>query len=638
MRKHQQGAKGRRTGRAGARRALVGRDGELAAVRGLLAAGRLVTVVGPAGVGKSSLAAAAVSRFKNVVRVACWEEGPERRPTLHALNEALGADPEAGLPAAVGLLRGRRVLVLLDDFDPVHAECIHLVQTLLLHVPGLRVLATGRQPLGLGDEQVLRLRALPVTAPDGGDGPAVELFLRRARAARRGFTAEGADRDAVRALCVHLEGMPLALVLAAAQVPRMAPVRLAQLIEAGQCWLRADELPVRRHRSLRAAMEAQYALCDRTARLVWARLSVARGDFALDAAVFLCQGGGVLPHDVPACLARLAAAAILEPVREAGGVLPPRYRMTRVARDFGTERLHAAAESGAADDRHLLWYSRLATTAHDLWRGGQHARATLLIRDEAANIQAALGRSPRDATQADLAVSMALDLWFWWAVCGNAADGRDVLDRLLPLSDETSPLRARVLCLTGWLAASTGAEGAEGLLRQAWTAAVMAGDVATVGHVAHVQGMVALCTGDAERALGLLREAVHMVPADPVHGPPAALSHLALGIAHARGGELAEALQCIRCALSQPAARRDLLIRSLGQYGLALVDHLKGRRSRAWRRANRALALATSLGSPSATRAIERLLTDIERGPSGPGGTPVLPPACGDLAPGAAGG
>ncbi|MDQ8702759.1 hypothetical protein RCO28_09690 [Streptomyces sp. LHD-70] len=635
MRKHQRGA-GRRggEGRVRAPVALVGRDTELATVRGLLASGRLVSVVGTAGVGKSSVARAAATLARRslppeaavarVLRVSCWQDTPGGRSggtpggVVSALARALGGGPgPAGVRDVVDRLRSRRVLLVLDDIDPVHAEGIHLVQSVLQHAPGVRVLVTGRQPLGLGEEQVVRLGGLPATAPDGGDGPAVELFLRRARAVRRGFTVDGAGRRLVRGLCERLDGLPLAIVLAAAQVARFPLPRLARLLDAGQCWLRDESLPARRQRSLRAAMEAQYALCDRSARVVWARLSVAAGDFALDAAVFLCQGGGLDPREVPACLARLAAAAILEPVREAGGVLPPRYRMTAAARDFGAERLHAAGESEEAVDRHLLWYSRVATDAHDLWRAGQPTRATLLVRDEAANIRAALDRAPRDEIQAGIALALVLDLWFWWAVCGHAAHGREVVERLLPLTDTTGPLYGRGLCLAAWLAAGTGGEGVEELLRRAWEAAVPAGDAATAGHVALVQGMVALGAGELDRAATFLADAAHIVPAAPAYGPPAALSLLLLGVTRALRGDPAEGLRDIRRALRDPAAQPDLLIRCLGQYGLALVDHLTGRRSRAWRRAHRALAQAVSLGCPSAVFATQHLLQDLERGTAG---------------------
>lgn len=635
MRKHQRGAGRRRDERrVRAPVALVGRAAELAEVRELLSRGRLVSVVGAAGRGKSSVAAAVSATARRVLPagaladgvlwVSCWDdaEGEAGSGAAQAVSRALGGG-HAGVRDVVDRLRAQRLLLVLDDIDPVHGECISLVQTLLQDAPGIRVLVTGRQPLGLGDEQVVRLGALPVTGPDGGDGPAVELFLRHARVVRPGYTVDAAGCEVVRDICTRLEGLPLAIVLAAAQVPRFPLPRLARLLDAGQCWLRDEARDTRRQRSLRATMEAQYALSDRTARIVWARLSVAAGDFSLDAAVFLGQGGGLDPQDVPAALARLTAASVLVPVREAGGVLPPRYRMARVARDFGAERLHAVGESDEAADRHLIWYSRVATGAHDLWRAGQHTRASVLIREESDSLQAALERPPRDEIQADLAVGMVLDLWFWWAVCGHAAHGREIVERLLPLADPTGPMYGRALCLAGWLSASTGADDAADLLCRAWSAAVLVGDDSTAGHVAHVQGLVALGDGELEHAVGLLRDAAHLVPDESVHGPSAALSRVLLGITHALRGDLTDALHDIRSALREPSAQHDLLIRCMGQYGLALVDHLKGRRSRAWRRAQRALGHAVSLGCPSAVFAIEHLLNDIEHGPRG---HPVRPP------------
>ncbi|MEU7647108.1 ATP-binding protein [Streptomyces huasconensis] len=658
----------------------MGRAEELAALRRLLAQGRLVTVVGGAGMGKSLLAehvAAAVggSLPDGVVRVRWWDGGRTRRRTVvqtvaEALDREAGpgeasAAPSdsVGLPvggAAVGVariaarLRSRRMLLVLDDFDPVRGECVRLVRALLEEAPEVRVLAAGRHPLGLGDETVLRLGPLAVagdagqgvrspadadagTYTDAGSeaGPAVALFLERVRAARRGSTRTGlepgpasADDDpssyartgpaprpdagprpdgdppdlrAAREICRRLEGVPLAIELAAAQAADRSLGRLARMLESGQGWLATPDAPLRRHRSLRAAVGAGYALCGTAERTVWARLSVFAGDFDEDAAVFVCGGGGLGAQDVPAALARLVLASVVEPVHDPGGVLTPRFRMSAAVREFGAERLRSAGEAAAAISRHLYWYGHVASTAHHLWSTGLHERATALVRDGEADLCAALTRPPSGADQASTALALAVDLWFWWALCGNAREGREHLLRLVPLGRTGTPVCGQALWLAGWLAVRTGSPDATDLLGQAWRVALLAGDDATVGRVCHVLGALALDEGRTERAIAHLREAADTLPAHAEHGPPAAVGWALLAVAQAQAGRPRDARRSVRRALAGSQPRHDLWTRCMTQYAQALVDHRRGRRSRAWRRAHKALAGA--IGMAGAARA-----------------------------------
>ncbi|WP_150492826.1 AAA family ATPase [Streptomyces kanamyceticus] len=457
-------------------------------------------------------------------------------------------------------------------------------------------------------------------------------------------------------ICRRLEGVPLAIELAAAQVAEYSMVQLVRMLDAGQGWLGVPDAALRRHRSLRAAVGAGYALCEPTERTTWARLSVFAGDFDEDAAVFVCSGGGLGAEEVPVCLARLVLASVLTPVRDPGGVLPPRYRMTEAARGFGAERLQSAGETAAAVSRHLYWYANIASSAHHLWSTGLHERATALVREEEDNLHASLARQPHRADEAAAALAVAVDLWFWWAVCGRAAEGREHLRRLLPVGRADTRLCGQALWLAGWLAVCVDAPDAAELLGQAWRVGVLAGDDATIGRVSHVLGALALEEGRTERAIAHLREAADIIPVHAEHGPPAAVSWALLAVAQARVSPAA-ARRSIRRASAGPQPRHDLWTRSMTQYAQALVDHLRGRRSRAWRRAHKALAGAngvagaakaartTATGEADGTTAtgnglpavvtvagppgaalIHQLIADIEEGPSPSARHPDLHP------------
>ena len=620
---------------------LVGREKETVALRRLLERHRVVTVAGPVGIGKSRLAATVRAGRARV---------PGRRIVLVRWRGtrpgAPGALAAAILEAAIGTRRPRAeadirvlahhwraadVLLVLDDVDPVHAECVGLVQSLLEFVPSLRVLVTARKPLGLGDEAVLRPTPLDMEpAPGRRLAPAVKLFLQRARAA--GVDADAVDLRAATDVCRALAGLPLAVELAAAQLDRYDAAELAHRLEGHQVWLSGPRTAVPRHRSLRDAVAAAYVLCDRDERIVWARASILAGPFDESTAVFVCAGGGLDASRAPACLARLAAVGVLSFERDPGGIREPRYRMTPAARDFGRERLAAARESEVAAERRAIHVQRTAAVAENLWSTGSQRQAVRLLQDEADDLRAALAHAPQQPERAEAALETLLDLWFWWVVYDARDEGRRHLMRLLPFCRPDSPLTARGMWLAAWLTAAGGPEEAAELLRHAWPPAVLAGDDATVGRIAHVQGLLALYRGEPERAAEHFQEAADTIPPLAPGGLPPAVSLAALAVTQAALAPDA-ARRTARRALSQPGISGDAWSCLVARYALAFVDHREGRSSRAWRRAQRTLAaLDDRLPAPHGTAALRRLIADIETGapsavhvPAGPDACPPLP-------------
>ncbi|MEV5970491.1 AAA family ATPase [Streptomyces sp. NPDC051921] len=641
---------------------LVGRGRELTELRAALADHRLVTVTGAAGVGKSRVAltvaeatAAAGGAWQAMVRVR-WHDGVPVGPraltarVVRALTASAGAPPSPhGAPVPHGPCgtthdaRGKDVteaarvaapggglLLVLDDVDPVHSECVGMVQRLLLAVPALRVLVTARRPLGLGDERVVRLAPLEVEPPAGSTGPAaaVELFLTAAGAGR---AVEEAELPDVTRVCRLLEGVPLAIELAAAQLGDRTVRELAVLLEDDQCWLAGRGPVLRRHRSLRASIGAVHALCAPVVRRVWHRAGVFAGSFTEPAAVFLCAGAGVEPEQVPSCLALLCAVGVLQALDEPGALRQPRYRMARAARDFGAERLRGSGELPSALARHAVHYRGVAAVAETLWRMGLQRQAARVVMDEHDDLMASAGRAaaarpphapvgtraaglPDSGDRAEAALEAVLHLWFWWAAHERGAEGTALLLRLLPLLPADSPLVARGRWLAAWLTAAHDPTTARRLLELAWPAAVLAGDDALVGRIAHVHGMLAWQRHDLDAAASYYRQAADCIPETACGGPPPSVSLAALAVVQAHAAP-DTAVGTAHQALAQAGNRDDPWASALAHYALAFADHRAGRTGRAWHRAQRALTrlAADPEDAPQARASLRRLIDHLEQ-------------------------
>ncbi|MEV7289622.1 hypothetical protein AB0O01_34585 [Streptomyces sp. NPDC093252] len=664
---------------------LVGREREVAELHRLLARHRLVTVAGAAGIGKSALAAVGAGSmpeapWRRTVLLEWGRSGtdpdlpdgssgrddsgdasPSRdggspdavpssgdltRETLRRLGMGENGDGEldrdgdltpdrpqpltrsapAHIRLPIPLPISSPTLLILDGVDPVHGECVGLVQRLLMTVPSLRILVTSRRPLGLGDEAVLRPGPLAVDSPDSlpGGGPAVALFVRHARTRTPHALATDAELRTVAAICAVLDGNPLAVELAAHQLTRHPLGTLAELLVRGQCWLDGPDPGRPGKRSLRASIGAGYALCTPEERMVWARASVFAGAFAENTAVFLCAGSRVEPVRVPGCLARLSALGVLEPVEPPGGVRGPRYRMNRAAREFGTERLRAEGEFAVVAERRTAHCRRVAAVAESLWNSGDQTGAARVVLDEEADVRAAIRHAFSRSAHAEAALETVVHLWFWWMVYGRAGEGRAYVLRLLPLCDAAGPQVPRAQVLAAWLCAPDDPRTARMLLGRAWPTAVESGDDALIGRISHVQGVLALRAGDTRGAAEHFGAAADLVPPYAPGGPSGALSRAAVAFTLADADPRA-ALRAARRALATPGVRDDAWASLVARYARALVDHRLGRTARAWRRAHRALAgLDAGLPEPYGSVALRRLLVQVERGRPGAAWTAAI--------------
>ncbi|MGW0878637.1 ATP-binding protein [Streptomyces sp. NPDC002671] len=484
--------------------AFVGRSVELAALATALDETRLVTVTGVGGVGKSRLAARAAAD-----RAAAGPESSTGWVELAAVHdpqfveyavvEALGlTDHTTRMPRQMLLehLAGQRLLLVLDGFEHLVEECAGLVAELLRKLPGLRVLAAGRRPLGVAGERLFPLGPL-------GEDEAVELFADRAR--QHGL--ELRDRADVREVCRRLEGIPLALELAAGRLRTLSPAQLLQRLDDRFRLLTGggrDALP--RHQTLRTAIGWSHELCTPAERLLWARLSVFAQTFDLEAAEYVCSGDGLPAEDLLDLLSELLAQSVLAREEAATG---PRYRMLDTVRAYGADWLEATGDAARLRRRHRDWYLGLATWCELEWFSPRQREVAARVEAELPNLRAALEFSLTEPEETHLGQYLAGSLWFCWAGCGRLAEGRRWLERSVELESEYEQSRLKALWVLGYVAILQGdTVPALKALQECREQAERAADATAVAYAEHRTGCLALVTDDMNRAETLLRSAL----------------------------------------------------------------------------------------------------------------------------------
>ncbi|MFF3093956.1 ATP-binding protein [Streptomyces cyaneofuscatus] len=470
----------------------VGRRAELARLETALATRRMTTLIGPGGVGKTRLAVraarAAADRYPDGAWWADLSPLYDDALLLPTVSDAVGlADHTLRMPveALCEWLSDKRLLLVLDSAEHLRAPCSHLLAELLTTSPGLTVLVTSRQPLGTRGEHAVRIQPLPVDgAPD-----ALQLFEDRLRAGdpRAGLDAPG-DRAAAADICRRLEGIPLAIELAAAGIGRHtvaqlatrigtrfdAPVDAEDLTASRLDLLADDSLWPRRHRTLRTTIGWSHELCTPLERLLWARLTLLRTDFDEETAREVCTGGPLTPHEVDRALQGLVAQSVVQ--RDG-----TRYRMLDTLREYGRMWLAELGEERAAADRHARSFLGLARRAHEGWTGPDQITWYHTIADTHLDLCAALDHLlAHDVAGAQ---EMAGRVGFFWACCGHLSEARGYAQRALEAGPVEGPHRTRLQWVLG-------------------VAALLQGDFATAEKYGALCTAIALYDHDDEGMLG----------------------------------------------------------------------------------------------------------------------------------------
>jgi len=441
----------------------VGRDADLAKVATALERSPLVTLTGVGGVGKTRLALQVAAEVVPHYPDGAWlcelagADGPAALAQI--VSVSLGAPPRGGMDPAASIaefLKPRRLLLVLDNCEHLIDAAGALAERVIQHCPEVRIIATSREGLAVDGEQVIPLRSLAVPGdeadPDAIAGSAaVTLFVERARSAQDDFVLRAVDVPAVAEVCRRLDGIPLAIELAAARVVAMTPAEIAGLLdERFRLLTGGRRTAVERHQTLRATVDWSYSLLDELDRTVFDRLGVFAGTFDAEAAGAVVSGDGVERFDVLDALSDLVSKSLVTTEVTDDGTT--RYVLLETLRQYARDRLD---EGGAIDEwrrRHAVYYAELSEAIAPSLGTAEEIAARRRIDLDLDNLRAAvswaLNRDDRDDIELGVRIPAALHTEI---SMGRASGIAQWSSRALPFVDSTTPLRRfQILCCVAW--------------------------------------------------------------------------------------------------------------------------------------------------------------------------------------------
>jgi predicted ATPase/DNA-binding SARP family transcriptional activator len=498
----------------------VGRCRELNELVRLVSSARLVTLTGAGGSGKTRLARETASRVSgSYVRVAWVDLAPlsegalvaQQAATALHLHERSSASPVQALIDAIGV---DRVLLVLDNCEHLVDAVATLAESLMRACPALTVIATSREALGIMSETAWLV-------PPLASAEAVQLFVERAQATLPSFTLTDGNAPAVNDICRRLDGIPLAIELAAARVRVLSPEQIAaRLGDAFRLLSSGSRTALPRHRTLRATMEWSFALLAAREQALLRRLSVFAGTFTLDAAEYVCAGELLDVEDILDGVSALVEKSLvgMEP-----GEGEARYRLLETVRQYGAERLEEAQERELVERRYADWYLNVMEQAAPMLVGGssQPGLVSRLTAD-IDNLRAASAWATAHESRAELALRFVGALYWLFYALGQFREARQLTDRALQLQPPgVNPLfRGRALLSSGLAALAQGEYGRAG---NDFSAALPllseAGDTTGVGTALAKWGAVLLLDGRFDAAVAKLDEAIaytHDAPANDI--------------------------------------------------------------------------------------------------------------------------
>jgi predicted ATPase/class 3 adenylate cyclase len=509
----------------------VGRAREIDELCGLLAGLRLLTLTGPGGIGKTRLALRVASAVQADYADGVWLvrlealADPDLVPAAVAsvlnVREMPGRALIETLADAIG---ARQLLLVLDNCEHVIQPCAELAEALLQTCPRLQLLTTSREPLGVAGEHAWRAPPLSVpesqstaVADPANQFDAVRLFVDRASAVRGGFILTDANAPAVAEVCRRLDGLPLAIELAAARVNALSVEQLAERVDDRLRLLTGgSRTALPRQQTLRAAIDWSYDLLSQPDRMLFRRLGVFGGGLSLEAAEAVCSGLGIAPEEMLDRLSSLVDKSLVGAEEHDGA---KRYRLLETIRQHAQERLQASAEADVAHDQHAEYFLVLAERAEPELRGPEQVQWFERLELEHDNLRAAL-RWCMAHGDVDRGVRLAGAVWRFWQMRGHLTEGRKQLTQVLGLANAAIPLEprtgARAAALKGcgalawfqgdYTAASSLLEASLTIFRELGDRLGIASSLEMIGGAARAQGEYARARPQFEESLTIFRE------------------------------------------------------------------------------------------------------------------------------------
>jgi non-specific serine/threonine protein kinase len=591
----------------------VGRRREVSDAKRLLSGSRLVTLTGPGGVGKTRLALKLAVDVRRAFGDGVWlvELDQLLDPALvpHTVAEALGLREQSGHPPIAALedyLAQRRALLVLDNCEHLVDPVATLADTLLRSCPQLRILATSREPLGIGGEAKLPVPSLSAPHPrrrpssanesspnELSHGEAVTLFAERAASVVPGFTITEDNRPAVAEICHRLDGLPLAIELAAARLPALSAQQIAHRLDDRYRLLTTGPRGApTRQQTLRSCIQWSYDLCTPQEQLLWTRLAVFTGGIELDTTEAVCGGDDLAPETIFEVVASLVDKSIL--IREEHGEVV-RYRLLDTIREYGREKLRETREYEPLRRRHRDWYDDLAARADADWLGPRQGDWLTRLHREHPNIRAALEFSLTEPGQAPAALRIATALFPCWLARGLLSEGRHWLDQALARDTGLTVERSRALYRAGALAGLQGdLAAAAALVEQGHALAAQLGDAAARTDTMLASGYFALRSGDLPGAVASFEKVLNTLSAE---GDVRAQLEARLGLALASGllGDTVRTVTCHEEILAITEPRGELWYRAQSLWNLGVVAWRQGDPRRATELVEQGLRLKQAL-------------------------------------------
>ena len=522
----------------------VGRGRELEELSRLIPSARLLTLTGAGGSGKTRLASEAVLRVAGSYGRTAWADlASVAEPDLiaEAIATALhlpGRSDASPRDTVIDAICEIRTLLVLDNCEHLVDACAELAEVLLRACPRLTILATSREALGVSSE-------VAWLVPPLARGDAAQLFVDRAQATLPSFALSGANADAVDEICRRLDGMPLAIELAAARVRVLSPTQIAErLDDAFRLLTSGNRTALPRHRTLRAAMEWSFGLLGEREQVLLRRLSVFAGSFSLEAAEAVCAGEPLDPDDILDGVTALVDKSLVTMIAGEGVA---RYRLLETVRQYGAERLCDAGEREALERHHALYFLKVVEDAAPKLFGGEQEPGLLTrLGADNDNLRAAASWSVHEDGRAEIALRFAAPLfWYWYGStlglgAGQFREGRRFITEAMvrARTEGSDPAaRGRALVSLGLIGLAQGDyQDATAAFEESLALLRTHGDQASVTLVLSKFAATRLMLGDLDRAWAMVEEAYAAV--EPVR-PESMLHSLVYSwrgyVARARG-------------------------------------------------------------------------------------------------------